>query len=122
MRKPLAMLALAVMAWSNGAAVQCVGPTLGPGPVEAAAGHDEHPGQAEHAPAPPSGHDDHGPLSHPSGRDCGILMACGAALGARAAAPGQTPRETFDRIVPSAAATPAAVDLSQDPPPPRRAA
>lgn len=140
MRRPLALLALAVMTWSNAAALQCPASTLGaPGyahpaashalAAEEHAGHDSsaaHTGHGSGAAHPAQddapGHEQHGRPSHPTEQDCGIMMACGTAIGAPAAEADPTLPESFDVLRASPLPTPSTADLSRDTPPPRRIA
>ncbi|MBM4184148.1 MAG: hypothetical protein FJ207_07945 [Gemmatimonadetes bacterium] len=126
MRRPLALLALAVLTWSNATVLRCAASTQDDlGSEAAAAQHAHHgPGQPPARPTSEDASDHHheGPTSHPAGQDCGVLMACGTALSSPTAAPSPTLPETFDTMRALPLAAPSAVDLSLDPPPPRRLA
>ena len=130
MRRRLALLALVVTTWSNVAVLRCAPAIAQPGEAatEAVLGQPVHtghgPSQHEH-----SGHDgneheasasDDGPTSHPSGNDCGVVMACGTALGGQGVAAERGIPATFAETSSTSVASPSAADLTRDPPPPRR--
>jgi hypothetical protein len=120
MRRCLALLALAATTWSNVAVLRCTPALIPSSEIEAEVavrhhGHASH-GDGQHA-APAS---DDGPTSHPAGNDCGVVMACGTALGGQVAVDDRLLPVPFAEIASVALASPSAADLSQDPPPPRR--
>jgi hypothetical protein len=128
-KRPFAVVALFALTWSNTTALQCFVATPPPSPDMAAhvaahvatghAGHTAPPEEAanEHAGAHEGSHDaDHGGRT-----DCGILMACGAALGTQTATE-PTRTEGVERIAVAPASRPSTADRTQDPPPPRRTA
>jgi hypothetical protein len=138
-KRPLAAVALVVLTWSNATALQCAGLAVAPrtDPTAPAQDHGSH----AHAPASPDsgeaashthggpaqqvGHDgSHGgdhDGDHRGRTDCGVLMACGAALGARMGSDEARP-EALQKIEAAPVSTPSTADLSRDPPPPRRIA
>lgn len=117
MRRYLALLALAVTTWSNVAVLRCA-PTIVDGHETEPAAAVGHHGHAEHG-GDPSTPDDRTD-SHPGGSDCGVVMACGTALGGQGAATARALAPTFAEIASVTVAAPSAADLTRDPPPPRR--
>ena len=125
MRRPLALLALTVMTWSNATALQCSASTLRAADsahTESSHAHAGHGSMAHPVQDDGAGHEHHGSTSHPAGQDCSVLMACGTAIGAPAAEAGPTLPETFAALEAPPLASPSTADLSLDPPPPRRLA
>jgi len=123
MRRPLALLALAVLTWSNATVLHCAAP--GVPADQRASEHHQHAGHG-HTPAPspdrqPPAHG-HGGTSHPVGQDCGVMMPCGAAIGTAMGEAGPTMATTLATLPPAPLGTPSAADVSLDPPPPRRLA
>ncbi len=120
MRRCLALLALAVTTWSNVTVLRCAHVIVDSRATETAAavGHHGHAGHgSDRQDVPPP---DDGPDSHPAGNDCGVVMACGTALGGQGAAAERGLPATVGEIANAAVASPSAADLTRDPPPPRR--
>lgn len=118
MRRCFALLALVVTTWSNVAVVRCPPAIAHSSGREAAGEHHGHTGHVNiHHGAPDS---DERTESHPTGQECGVVMACGTALGGHGAVTDRSLLATFAEIPHTAVAAPSAADLTQDPPPPRR--
>ncbi|MEQ1855343.1 MAG: hypothetical protein ABL963_02680 [Longimicrobiales bacterium] len=124
MRRPLALLALVVMTWSNASTLQCAPASVPAGRADAAAEQTGHTGHT-HAPetqerGEDSEHVHPGPTSHPGTPDCGVLMACGSALGATLTHADHTQPEASEKLEVAPGDSPSTADLALDPPPPRR--
>ncbi|MGE0158175.1 MAG: hypothetical protein AB7T31_02115 [Gemmatimonadales bacterium] len=127
-RRVAALLALLVTAWSGSTVLPCGTPVwgvtrpTGVGQARAAGAEHHHHGRpgGHGGAAHDDGHGHDASQSDEGGRDCG-LMAC--ALGLRvvsdAAVPASLPPQLDDAPF-GAVPAPSAVDLTQDPPPPRR--
>jgi hypothetical protein len=122
MRRPFALLALAAMAWSNATALPCVVSTIAPEPPVAAGAQHAHAGHAPSTPdgAQAPGHSHDGSRSHPGTSDCGVLMACGTALGTNAADAAHVLAAGLEPVAAAYVGAPSTADLTRDPPPPRR--
>ncbi len=125
MRRPLALLALFVTTWSNAAVLRCSAMTPVSEESQASATHHAHAGHAAPAPSTYGDKDDaaaNGEPRSPHTQECGLVMACGTALNGAGATPHQELPGPLGAILHAPAAAPTAVDLSQEPPPPRRLA
>lgn len=125
MRRPLALLALLVTTWSNAAVLRCSAMASVSEESQSSAGHHAHAGHG--APTPDTSDDtdaagaNNGPGS-PHTQECGLVMACGTALNGTGATLDHELPGPLGAILHAPAAAPTTVDLTQEPPPPRRLA